>query len=144
MKKNKLYILRGVSGSGKSTKAKELVAEQERRGNSHFIASADDFFVNKRSGEYEFDPSKLRHAHAWCKTRAEMAMELGIEVVVVDNTNTQKWEYIPYIDMADWFDYEVEVVRVGQLDESNLKVYANRNRHGVPLDVIRKQAKRFE
>lgn len=140
----KLYILRGVSGSGKSTKAKELVAEQERRGNSYLVCSADEFFVNKRSGEYEFDPKKLRQAHSWCKTRAELAMELGLEVVVIDNTNTQKWEYQPYVELAEEHGYKVEVVKVGQLDESNLKVYANRNKHGVPIDVIRKQASRFE
>lgn len=135
-----LYILRGVSGSGKSTMAKEIVSGHS----SYLVCSADEFFVNKQTGEYEFDPKKLRQAHTWCKTRAELAMELGVETVVIDNTNTQKWEYQSYLDMAKIFKYDIKIIKVGQLDESNLKVYANRNKHGVPLDVIRKQAGRFE
>lgn len=152
--------MRGVSGSGKSTRAKELrkewvkscisnwcpegVEEEDVLEAQTIICSADDFFVDHSSGEYNWDPKKLGAAHSWCKTRAETAMELGIGWVCIDNTNTAKWEYEPYLEMAKRFDYEVEVVKVGQLDESNLKVYANRNKHGVSLDVIRKQAKRFQ
>lgn len=136
----KLHILRGVSGSGKSTRAKEIA----KAVNSSIICSADQWFVNRKTGKYEFDAKKLGVAHAWCKTRAETAMELGTELVVIDNTNTQKWEYQPYVDMAEDFGYEVEIEMVGQLDDSNLKVYANRNKHGVPLDKIRQMAARFE
>jgi len=143
---NKLIVLRGVSGAGKSTRAKELVREflDTNPNDMALICSADDFFVNHESGEYEFVASALRQAHAWCQTRAELAMELGLGLVVVDNTSTQKWEYQPYLDLSQRFDYEVEIVVVGQLDDDSLKEYANRNKHGVPLEVIRKQAKRFD
>lgn len=140
----KLIIMQGPSGSGKSTKAQELVAETKSRGGSYIICSSDNFFVDRKTGEYNWDVNKLRAAHSWCRTRAEMAMEYGWELVVIDNTNTRKWEYQAYLDMAEEFGYEVEICRVGQLDESNLKVYAERNVHGVPLDTIRKQAERIK
>ena len=139
----KLVILRGVSGSGKSTRAKEIKKEAAAKHEVCYVCSADDYFM--RDGKYEFDAKLLSQAHAWCKGKAEAVMYLAAaDVVVVDNTNTQHWEYKPYIEMAQEHGYEVEVIKVGQLDESNLKAYANRNRHGVSLDVIRKQAKRFE
>ena len=142
----KMIVMRGVSGSGKSTRAKELVQEflDTNPEAQVIVCSADQFFVNRESGEYEFDQKKLQQAHSYCRTRAETAMELGVELVVIDNTNTRKWEYEGYVKLASDFGYEAEVEMVGQLDESNLKVYANRNKHGVDLEVVRAQAKRFE
>lgn len=151
-------ILRGVSGSGKSKRAKQLIKEWvaarpwagipgdiglvlER---TTIICSADQFFVNPDSGKYEFDAKKLSLAHARCKTRAETAMELGVGLVIIDNTHTRHWEYKPYVELAERFGYEVKIEMVGQLDDSNLKVYANRNSHGVPLEAVRKMAARFE
>jgi predicted kinase len=142
----KMIVMRGVSGSGKSTRAKELVQEfmDTNPEEQAIVCSADAFFVNRDSGDYEFDSKKLPSAHSYCRTRAETAMELGVELVVIDNTNTRKWEYEGYVKLAEQFGYEAEVEMVGQLDESNLKVYANRNKHGVDLEVVRAQAKRFE
>ena len=142
----KMIIMRGVSGSGKSTRAKELVQEfmDTNPDEQVLVCSADQFFVNRETGGYEFDSKKLPAAHSYCRTRAEVAMELGIGLVVIDNTNTRKWEYEGYVALANQYGYEAEVEMVGQLDDSNLKVYANRNKHGVDLEVIRAQAKRFE
>lgn len=141
---SKLVIMRGVSGSGKSTRAKEIAKMTKSAGQSVYICSADDYFIDRSSGRYEFDAKKLGGAHSWCKTKAETAMDLGVDVVIIDNTNTKRWEFQAYIELAEAFGYNVEIEKVGQLDESNLKVYANRNKHGVSLDVIRKQAQRFE
>ena len=138
-----LVILRGVSGSGKSTRAKEIIKQSAVKSTT-YICSADDYFIDRASGDYNWDPKKLGVAHAWCKTKAETAMDLGINIVILDNTNTVEWEYKPYVELAEHFGYEVEVEKVGQLDESNLKVYANRNKHGVSLEAIRKQAARFK
>jgi len=140
---NKLIVMRGVSGSGKSTKAREIL-KQVAAGEIAYICSADDYFIDRSSGMYNFDPKKIGGAHSWCKAKAETAMDLGVNIVIIDNTNTKRWEYQPYIDLAEHFGYEVQIETVGQIDESNLKVYANRNKHGVSLDVIKKQAARFE
>ena len=142
----KLIILRGVSGSGKSTKAVELTSELRDvyPDSLSIICSADMFFINRTSGEYEFDAQKLGHAHLWCKTRAETAMVLGAELIIIDNTNTQKWEFKDYIDMAKLYGYESSQEVCGDINDEYLIVYADRNKHGVPLSVIKKQAARFE
>jgi len=136
--------MRGVSGSGKSTKAQELVKEAQREGKTTLVCSADQFFVDPNTGRYEFDHRKLGSAHAFCRGKAEAAVWLGTDLVIIDNTNTQKWEFEPYVLLAESNDYECEEVMVGTLNDEDLKVYANRNKHSVPLDSIRKMAKRFQ
>lgn len=140
----KLVIMRGVSGAGKTTMANKILKETHSKGKTGLICSADQFFVNPKSGEYEFDSKKLGNAHSYCRGKAEAAMWLGTDVVIVDNTNTQKWEFEPYVLLAEENEYDVEEVIVGTLDEQDLKIYANRNTHGVPLDAIRKMARRFQ
>jgi len=81
-----LYIMRGVSGSGKSFKAKQLAGE------NGVICSADDFFVEKGKGEYAFDPNLLGEAHQQCQDRATQAVQQGLSPIIIDNTNTRLWE----------------------------------------------------
>jgi adenylate kinase family enzyme len=50
-----LYIVRGVSGSGKSTFAKKLVHDD------FLVCEADKYFINEENGKYEFEISKIRH-----------------------------------------------------------------------------------
>lgn len=139
-------IMRGVSGSGKSTRAKELLKEffETNPDGQALICSADDFFMNHATGNYEFNSKLLSQAHAWCRGKFTACLELGLDLVILDNTNTQYWEFQPYVELAKEFGYKVNLNRVGKLDDSSLKTYANRNKHGVPLEVIQKQAKRFE
>lgn len=75
-----LYIVRGLPGSGKSTFAKSL-------GGVNY--EADMFFINE-NGEYNFDPSKLKDAHNWCRHKAMDSMKSGEPIVVVSNTFTQE------------------------------------------------------
>jgi adenylate kinase family enzyme len=73
-----LILLRGLPGSGKSTFAKQIC-------NQHI--EADMFFI--QDGEYKFDASKLKEAHAWCKDKTEAWMQKGYNVCV-SNTFTQE------------------------------------------------------
>lgn len=125
-----LYIIRGVSGSGKSTLAFKIA-------NDNLLLSkcfeADQFF--RKDGEYVFDASKLKEAHEWCRGNTEAAMKLGIPNVIVSNTFTQKWEYAPYLKLAEEYGYEVQEIIV----RSNFK-----NVHNVPDEIVKKQRARFE
>lgn len=142
----KIIIMRGVSGSGKTTMAREIVKqfEADHPDGKSIICSADDFFVNAHSGKYEFEAKKLSQAHSWCKGQVHAAMLLETDLICLANTSTQLWEYQPYLDMAYNFKYDTEEIIVGEFDEHSLKEYANRNVHGVPLKAIQKMANRFE
>jgi predicted kinase len=132
-----LWILRGLPGSGKSTLARLLASSAP----DTVIASADDFFVTSE-GVYHFDASLLPAAHAACINKVIEAFERGVSVVV-DNTNTQRWEFEPYLNLARFEPYRVVVLDLfdGGLASNDL---ALRNTHGVPLHAIAAMRSRYE
>lgn len=135
----KVVILSGVSGSGKSTKARTMWNELAA-GTYCKVVSADDFFMV--DGEYKFDPSKLSAAHGACfKTFMDVLyFERGFyDLLVVDNTNTTATEIAPYVLGAQAFGVEVEILTVMCETEDDLKVCAARNAHGVPFQGVMRQ-----
>jgi predicted kinase len=141
--KKTMMILRGVSGSGKSTYAQRVMSRLGRM--FHYTTvkcSADDFFMVK--GEYKFNPRMLGRAHEFSKDKARKALRGGIDLVVIDNTNTQAWEYEPYVTMAKDNGYRVVFRVIGKFDSVSLDLYATRNTHGVPREAINRMASRFE
>lgn len=94
MDKGKLYIYRGLPGSGKSTRAKHNYDVE-------FRFEADDYFTIKLNwtnfGTYWFDPAKLQDAHKYCQWRTSQAINRGYNVAVA-NTFTQLWEMKPYLE----------------------------------------------
>ena len=133
------YILRGLSGTGKSTLAKAL-------GNKDSIFSTDDLFMV--DGEYQFDPSKLGEYHAENLRLATEFMERFAPhttpaICVIDNTNTQHWEYEKYIEAAKENGFMVQIISVDWKRE-DIPLYAERNSHGVPEEAIRRMADRWE
>lgn len=119
----KLYIVRGLPGSGKSTFAKNIGC---------FHVETDMFFM--KSGKYEYDSTVIRKGHEWCSNMVTQAMIHGVDIVV-SNTFTQLWEFKRYIELAVTFGYDVSVCRaVGNYD----------NTHSVPEDVLEKMKSRFE
>lgn len=127
----KMTIMRGVSGSGKSTYACAIPDPKA-------ICSADHYFEGPEG--YAFDPSKLVDAHASCYKEAYQAMSDGVLHVVVDNTNMRRAEYTPYVMLAGLFGYEVEMVHVS----APLEVCVARTVHGVPPGAIKRQLHSFE
>eukprot|EP00927_Polykrikos_kofoidii_P059447 TRINITY_DN5459_c0_g1_i1.p1 TRINITY_DN5459_c0_g1~~TRINITY_DN5459_c0_g1_i1.p1 ORF type:complete len:275 (+),score=61.54 TRINITY_DN5459_c0_g1_i1:191-1015(+) len=123
-----LYVMRGLSGCGKSTVAREKLqkhlSECGVTGNvtdlapltRAFILSTDDFFgaIDEETGEekYVFNVKKLGVNHGRNHLRCSIAMELGITPLFVDNTNTQFWEMRSYVEAAKENGYRVEVIDV--------------------------------
>ena len=133
------YILRGLSGTGKSTLAKAL-------GNKGSIFSTDDLFMV--DSEYQFDPSKLGEYHAENLRLATAFMERFAPhttpaICVIDNTNTQHWEYEKYVEAAKENGFMVHIISVDWKQE-DIPLYAERNTHGVPEEAIQRMADRWE
>ena len=128
--------MRGLPGSGKSYKAAELEKEHNA-----IIVSADDYFMS--DGNYIFEPTKLGAAHASCFYWFMQCLFNG-KNVIVDNTNTQKWEYRNYETLAKHFGYEVSIVVMGCKDMFYLVKFHGRQKHGVPMEIMEKMFDRFE
>ena len=127
----KLFLLRGLPGSGKSTLAKSLSIETTCH------VEADMFFINDK-GEYNFDASKLKEAHEWCRKEAEEYMKpYGFNTVIVSNTFTQEWEMKPYYELAEKYGYVVFSLVVENR-------HGGVNEHGVPEEALERMENRFE
>ncbi|XP_074186202.1 NEDD4-binding protein 2-like 1 isoform X3 [Rhinolophus sinicus] len=100
--RKRLYLLRGLPGSGKTTLARQLQHDFPRAR----IFSTDDFFF-REDGAYEFNADFLEEAHEWNQKRARKAMRNGISPIIIDNTNLHAWEMKPYAVMALENNYEV-------------------------------------
>jgi predicted kinase len=129
-----LYLIRGIPGSGKSTFAHHVW-------NDYAICEADKFFYDKE-GNYNFDASKLRQAHEWCRNEVEIRMKDNVvnpqyyPEIAVSNTFTQEWEMEPYFKLAEQYEYKV----FSFIIENR---HGGKNVHGVPDEKIEQMKSRF-
>jgi ABC-type molybdenum transport system ATPase subunit/photorepair protein PhrA len=132
-----LYILRGLPGSGKSTLSNTIV-------DSIAVCEADQYFVDKETGKYKFNPDEIKIAHQWCKDEVENRMKynqdtygLDYSEIVVSNTFTQEWEMDPYFKLAEKYGYRVFSIIVENR-------HGGKNTHGVPDEKVEVMKNRFQ
>ncbi len=136
-----LIIMRGVSGTGKSTRARQLAA------NGGEIFSTDDYFGQGQDYKDNFDQSLLPQAHQWNISRVEQAMKNGLSPIIVDNTNIMPYEAKPYVLLAKQHGYETKIEEPQsdhwrQIQDLHRQIQdlsgqlAGKNLHGAPPEVI--------
>jgi predicted kinase len=122
----KLYIIRGLPGSGKTTLANEL---------GGVVCEADQFFTDA-SGSYSYDASKLPEAHTFCQNKVREAMLDGYNTIIVSNTSSRRWMMDEYYVLALKYEYQVtEITLTGKLRESV---------HNVPAESIQHMKEGWE
>lgn len=122
-----LIILKGVSGSGKSTFS-GLISEPK------IICTADDFYTDKQ-GNYNFDPTKLGQGHKACQAKFDEAIkDQVITNIVIANTNTKPSDYKYYVDKAEKAGLKVTYVVLENR-------HGNKDVHNVGEDVLQRQEK---
>ena len=134
------YIMHGLAGSGKSTKAHLLAGHQGQ------VFSADDFFCMNDESKYNFDASQLGKAHAWNQRRSLDAIEAGIPIVVIDNTNTTLREmraYLPHIKLAVSMGYQVSIEEPNTEWAFDIEECFKRGTHNVPKATLQKMYDRY-
>ena len=130
-----LFLVRGLPGSGKTTFATAIW-------NDYAVCEADKFFYDKE-GNYNFDPTKLKEAHAWCKNEVESKMiehqnnQQYYPEIAVSNTFTQEWEMEDYFKLAERYGYKI----VSLIIENR---HGSQNVHGVPEEKLQIMKNRFE
>lgn len=149
---NKVIIMRGAPGSGKSTYTKKNYPDA-------VVVSADHFF-EQPDGTYIFDRSKISAAHAACLRRFTQNVEFGTcgdqgegrdsclgtaycgqshRDIVVDNTNISAVEIAPYAALALAYGWELEIVTL----DVDPKTSHARNVHSVPEKTVKDMHKRL-
>lgn len=168
MSNHKVFIMRGVPGSGKSRYVMNKVKEiDEKFPIDVEVVSADHYFMTKCPHEqqyhmtgsafekrlfqqhlpqchektYHFDASKLGKAHQACQDRFIKLLESPDPMFIfVDNTNTTIHEMEFYVKAC--FGHSVEFVIVNVICDPD--VAAVRNAHGVPHDKVRQMHARLQ
>lgn len=140
--KRTVILMRGISGAGKTTRAKLIVSKAHANFYVAKSVSADDYFTDS-NGKYHFDPSKLSLAHDTCfENYVRLLLEyrrVNKAIIVVDNTNLE-FRYVErYIEAAKAIGYRIRVVQITATTE----VGYQRNVHNVPLDTLIRQQKQY-
>jgi len=120
---SKLYLVRGLPGSGKSTISKTL---------NCFHLEAD--MVITKDDSYNWKPDMVKFSHSFIKELAEKIMKVGSDIVISNIFTTIK-EMQPYIDMANENGYKIIVIRC-------INDYGNT--HNVPQESLDKMKNRFQ
>lgn len=113
-----IVILRGVSGSGKSTVASLIGGD---------ICCADDYWGE----EYNFDPNKLKFAHEYCRYQFDSLLNKSDKIIIA-NTNTSEWEWEYYVNKGKANGYSIFFLVVENRHDG-ISI------HNVPTNVIEKQ-----
>jgi len=141
----KLYILRGISGSGKSTKAKELVGNGVIHSTDDVITEHydyDEFFrlINTENKFY-----LLGNMHSKNLNNFKKSIDDGKNPIIVDNTNIKASDIKPYVKYALEMGFSDENIIIVEIGTGGLTAeeLANRNTHGVQLKKIEDMIKKL-
>lgn len=126
MNKQKITLIRGIPGSGKTTMALEMDAT---------LIEADQFFVHK-DGKYHHDRRFIKDAHAWCQLEMKRLLLAGDDVVIA-NTFIKKWEIVGYLKAVQSLGLDLDIEVLEARGE-----YANV--HGVPEDIVCRMKEQYE
>jgi predicted kinase len=129
-----LFIIRGVSGSGKSYAANAISSMLDACGSNEgfVILAADDWFDTFNDGIWE--PQHLHQAHEWCRTETKRYLQEGYYVCVCNTFTTEK-EIAPYRKIAA----DLRATFVSLIADTD-----GTNTHNVPVETLQKQAQRFK
>jgi dUTP pyrophosphatase len=125
--KKLLLIMRGAPGCGKSSLAESLKTHYKAE-----VFSTDALCVV--NGEYCWTKDEAPKRHKRNLWLATQAMEAGLPMVVIDNTNTLISEYRPYYEVGKKNGYYVVLVDF----DTSLETCKKRNTHGVPPEGVEK------
>lgn len=131
----KLWLIRGLPGSGKTTLGETLAKPLGAP-----LYSADQYFETVQEDgtiEYKFEMSKIGAAHAECQNKTRRAMSEESPNIFVANTFTRKSEMKEYYALAKEFGYRVFSVIVENRHDG-------KNIHNVPESTLKAMKDRFD
>jgi hypothetical protein len=110
---------------------RQAFIDDENPAGNYVVHSTDDLCMV--DGEYLFDAALAGERHAQNLLNFKKSCAAGVSCVIVDNTNVKTEQYLPYLKVAEDAGYRVVIM---ELPHPAPIVAAQRNKHGVPLEVI--------
>jgi group I intron endonuclease len=141
-----LIIMVGVSGSGKSSKAREIVGKGVIHSTDSVIESLGDYnyFFKKMIESGNF--SDLSRVHLININNSINSIKNGITPCIIDNTNLSKSEIKQYVEnglLLGLSDDNIKIIKIG-IDDLSPEELTKRNSHGVPLEKIIKMIQKYK
>jgi len=133
-----VYLMFGLPGSGKSTRANELAYGFREEDIMPTNFSTDDYWI-RPDGYYDWNVARIKEAHQWNYARFSSFVNRrhdNLHVVFVDNTNLRFADCRRYIDTAKDAGYNVVLVEPETPWRYDPQVCAEKNTHRVPLATI--------
>ncbi|MGB3295404.1 MAG: hypothetical protein WBB01_20670 [Phormidesmis sp.] len=126
-----LYVIRGISGTGKSTLGRSL---------TQWSVAADDYPGLYVDGEYQL--AKQGDSHRWCESKVERWMQQRRKAIAVCNTAVKRKYYQSYLEMAQRHSYTVQVIACEAVIRADGAIA--QSVHGVPDSILERQRQNWE
>lgn len=131
----KVIFLSGVSGSGKTTLANKLAKKEKENCLSVTVLSTDNFFIVNE--KYNWTGEYISEAHKWCQGLFYRELYLGTNIIIIDNTNLEEWQFYPYVESLIKHGYEFEIQTPKTAWRNDPEKLVEKNTHGVGISTIK-------
>lgn len=139
-----VVIMRGLPGSGKSYLSSHCI-ENATDPSKVSIISADQYFnYGQQGSEYHFNPVVAYKAHQRCISRFLDALLSNTRVVIIDNTNSQQWEYTIYSYLCEVLNIPFHIIEIPCPSSSIAERFRNRNQHNLQAPAVNRMLQRWE
>ena len=136
IKKNKVIILRGLPGSGKSTFIRNYIEDMSLIP-KHYGISCFKHHFNGIPGNLPMSYSKSFYDFIDYVNNKK-------EYIFVDNPNIQKWEMENYIYFARLSGYDIEIYHIDCPDRRYLEYFRNRSSYDVSKNTMLSMYNRWD
>lgn len=143
-KRRLLICMRGAPGSGKSHLACAIIDATRNGDYANHIFSTDQYFIDVRTNEYRYDPTRLHEAHQWNKARVAERVSRGWSPIIVDNTNMQFRDMTSYFHMAVRQKYLIHILEPNTPWRTASDELAQRNSHSVGQEKIVQMLQKYQ
>lgn len=142
--KNKLVILRGLPGSGKTSFIKDYVETNLLASEKYMIFNFHDFYDKEENNPRNIPMAHSKLFNSFMRNIISSFNSGERRVIFIDNPNIQEWEYENYELVAEYLDFEVQIIEIECPDERYIEFFGSRSSLKMNTSAIHSMYKRWE
>ena len=136
---NTVYIIRGISGSGKSHLVKHLI-----NNTSSYINNIELNIYDIMNFDNTITTKKLVQTYNKCFYYYIKCLHRNINHIYITNPFIHKWEYLNYIELAKKYNYKVKIIELKCNSNDDLQICYNRSSNVKNYNLLKTQYEEFE